>query len=83
MKLMRSVGSILGSYILCVVLVILSEIPLKAAFPHECADIGTAPTRILALSTAIFFLVSILCAWICANRPRSARQARPVVLRAG
>jgi hypothetical protein len=67
MKLLRSVGSVLGSYILCVGLVILSDLPLKAAFPREFADINTAPAWLLWLSTGIFFLASILCAWICAR----------------
>jgi len=78
MKLLRSVGSVLGSYVLCVVLVILSDLPLKAAFPREYADINTAPVWLLCLSTAIFFVISILCAWVCA-RTAPAQPGRHVL----
>ena len=67
MKILQSVGSVLGSYILCVVLVMLCDIPLKAAFPNEWVNMSTAPVWLLWLSTAIFFVVSVLCAWICAR----------------
>ena len=67
MRILRSIGSVLGSYILCVLLVYLSDAPLKAMFPHEFVDLNTAPSWLLWVSTALFFVISVFCAWVCAK----------------
>jgi len=66
--MLKSVGVVIGSYVLSVVLVFATLI-----FPGEFAKGNVPSNRALIASTAFFVLVSILCAWVCARfAPRRA-----------
>jgi len=71
--LLKSLGAVVGSYILSVVLVLATDPLLSRLFPGDFVR-GRVPsdTPLLA-STAFFVVISILCAWLCArfapNRP--------------
>jgi MFS family permease len=64
--MLKSIGIVLGSYVLCVVLVLLSDPLLSKIFPDFVR--GHVPSdKALAASTALFVLASIFCAWFCAH----------------
>jgi O-antigen/teichoic acid export membrane protein len=67
MQLLKSIASVGGSYVLTIVLVIMSDPLLHALFPKDYVRGKPIPDTLLWLSTAIFVVVSILCAWICAK----------------
>ncbi len=65
--MVRSIATVIGSYLLSIVLVLASDPLLRHLFPGEF-DAGHVPSnRALLVSTAIFIGVSILCAWLCAR----------------
>lgn len=67
MRWLRSTASILGSYVLTILLVVLSDPLLHALFPKDYVAGKPIPDTLLWVSTAIFFVVSIFCAWLCAR----------------
>lgn len=67
MQLLKSIASVAGSYVLSIVLVRLSDPLLHALFPKDYVQGKPIPDTLLWVSTALFVLVSILCAWICAK----------------
>jgi hypothetical protein len=67
MQWLKSIASILGSYVLCIVLVTLSDPLLHALFPKDYVEGKPIPDPLLWISTGIFVLAAILCAWICAK----------------
>ena len=71
--MLKSVGVVIGSYVLSVVLVFATDPFLSLIFPGEFAKGNVPSNRALIASTAFFVLVSILCAWVCARfAPRRA-----------
>ena len=71
--MLRSLAVVIGSYVLSVGLVMATNPLLSRLFPGEF-DNGRVPSdTALITSTIFFFIVSILCAWVCArfapNRP--------------
>lgn len=65
--MLKSIGVVVGSYLLSVVLVLATDPLLSRIFPGEFVK-GRAPSnRTLMISTACFALVSIFCAWVCAR----------------
>jgi len=71
--MLKSVGVVIGSYVLSVVLVFATDPLLSLIFPGEFAKGNVPSNRALIASTAFFVLVSILCAWVCARfAPRRA-----------
>ena len=65
--MLKSLGVILGSYALSVVLVMATDPLLSRIFPGDFVK-GHVPSRTpLIASTALFVVVSILCAWLCAR----------------
>ena len=63
----KSIVVVLGSYMLSVVLVVVTDPLLSRLFPGDFAR-GHVPSEVALLtSTALFVLVSILCAWLCAR----------------
>lgn len=63
----KSVGVVLGSYILSIVLVICTDPILSRMFPGDFVKGRIPSDPALMASTAFFVLVSILCAWVCAR----------------
>jgi hypothetical protein len=67
MAIVKSILSVLGSYVLSIVLVMATDPLLHALFPHDYNRGQTIPDGLLLLSTALFTVISILCAWVCAK----------------
>jgi len=67
MQILKSIACVGGSYVLCVVLVLLGDVLLHALFPKDYVQGTPVPVGLLWVSTAIFVAASILCAWICAK----------------
>ncbi len=71
--MLKSIAVVLGSYILSVVLVILTDPLLSLLFPGDFVKGHIPSNTALMASTGFFVVVSILCAWVCArfapNRP--------------
>jgi hypothetical protein len=65
--MLKSIGAVVGSYLLSFVLVLLTDPLLSLLFPGDFAK-GHVPSEpALMTSTALFVAVSILCAWVCAR----------------
>ena len=65
--MLKSVGSIVGSYVLSIVLVVATDPLLSRLFPGDFVR-GRVPSNpALLASTALFVIVSIFCAWLCAR----------------
>ena len=65
--MIKSIGVVVGSYILSVLLVFATDPLLSRLFPGDFVP-GHIPSNTpLMASTACFVVVSILCAWICAR----------------
>lgn len=73
--MLKSIGVVLGSYILSVALVLASDPLLSRIFPGDFVSGRIPSNNALLASTAFFIVISILCAWICARYapPRAAR----------
>lgn len=64
--MLRSIGVVLGSYILSVVLVLCTDPLLMRIFPSYVR--GQIPANnVLMTSTGLFIAISILCAFLCAK----------------
>jgi len=60
MAIAKSILSVLGSYVLSVVLVMATDPLLHALFPNDYRQGVTIPDGLLWLSTALFTVISIL-----------------------
>lgn len=65
--MLKSIGIVVGSYVLSIVLVLASDPLLSRIFPGDFVQGHVPSDNALIASTAFFVLVSILCAWICAR----------------
>lgn len=75
--MLRSIAVVVCSYLLSVVLVFATDPLLSFLFPGDFVR-GRVPSNpALLASTALFVVVSVFCAWICA-RFAPARAARHV-----
>ena len=63
----KSIAVVVGSYLLSMVLVILSDPLLSRIFPNDFVRGRIPSDTALMASTACFIVVSILCAWVCAR----------------
>ncbi len=76
--MLKSAAVVIGSYMLSVVLVLATDPLLSRLFPGDF-ERGRVPSNAaLVTSTALFVIVSILCAWLCA-RFAPGRAARHVL----
>ena len=76
--MLKSILVVIGSYVLSIVLVLASDPLLSAIFPGDFVH-GKVPSQnALMASTALFIVISILCAWLCA-RFAPAPQAKHVL----
>jgi hypothetical protein len=65
--MLKSIAAVLGSYLLSIVLVMATDPLLSRIFPGQF-DKGHIPSNHgLLASTALFVVISILCAWLCAR----------------
>ena len=67
MKLLRSIASVVVSYIVVYGIVALSDPVLAHLFPGKYVTGKIPPLSLLWLSTAIYALASILGGWLCAR----------------
>jgi len=65
--MLKSVGAVLGSYLLSVLLVLGTDPLLSHLFPNDYVRGRVPSTTPLMASTAFFVVISILCAWVCAR----------------
>lgn len=73
--MVKSIAAVAGSYVLSIVLVIATDPLLSRLFPGDFAKGHIPSNNALATSTALFVLVSIFCAWLCARlAPTRARR---------
>src|SRR5271157_4052831 len=73
--MLKSIAVVAGSYLLSVVLVLATDPLLTHLFPSDYVK-GSIPSNTpLLASTALFVVISILCAWLCARfaPPRASR----------
>jgi len=71
--MLKSIGVVLGSYLLSIVLVVATDPLLSRLFPGEYVRGRIPSDNALIASTAFFVVISILCAWLCARfAPRPA-----------
>lgn len=65
--MLKSVAVVAGSYLLSVVLVLATDPLLSLLFPGDFVAGRIPSDNALIASTALFAIVSILCAWLCAR----------------
>src|ERR1700727_1654051 len=76
--MLKSIGVVAGSYIHSVLLVMLTDPLLSRVFPGDFEKGRIPSNNALLASTALFVLISIFCAWLCA-RFAPGRPARHVL----
>jgi O-antigen/teichoic acid export membrane protein len=76
--MLKSIAVVAGSYVLSVVLVLATDPLLSRLFPGDFVKGHVPSGAALLASTALFVVVSILCAWLCA-RLTSWRASRHVL----
>jgi hypothetical protein len=65
--MLKSIAVVVGSYVLSVVLVLATDPLLSRIFPGDFVEGRVPSDTALVASTALFVVVSILCAWLCAR----------------
>ena len=65
--MLKSIGIVLGSYALSIVLVFATDPLLSRVFPGQFERGHVPTTPPLVWSTILFVIISIFCAWICAR----------------
>jgi hypothetical protein len=76
--MLKSLGVVVGSYLLSGVLVFATDPLLSRLFPGDFVKGRIPSDTALIASTAFFVVISILCAWLCA-RFAPGRAARHVL----
>lgn len=76
--MLKSIAIVAGSYLLSVLLVLATDPLLSRLFPGDYIQGRVPSDTALMTSTALFVVVSILCAWLC-TRLASAGAARHVL----
>jgi len=65
--MLKSIGVVAGCYILSIILVLCTDPLLSLIFPGDFAKGHIPSDASLMASTALFVLISILCAYLCAR----------------
>ncbi len=65
--MLKSIGVVVGCYLLSVVLVFATDPLLSRLFPGDFGSGRVPSDTALVASTAFFVVISILCAWLCAH----------------
>lgn len=74
----KSAGVVAGSYVLSIILVLGTDPLLSRLFPGDFVKGQVPSNHALLASTALFVVISIFCAWLCA-RFAPTRAARHVL----
>jgi hypothetical protein len=71
--MLKSIGVVVGSYVLSIILVLATDPLLSRLFPGDFVKGHVPSDTSLMASTACFVVISIFCAWLCARwAPRRA-----------
>ena len=65
--MLKSIGVVIGSYLLSVVLVLCTDPLLSRLFPGDFVRGRVPSDKALLANTVLFVVVSIFCAWVCAR----------------
>jgi len=65
--MLKSIGAVLGTYVLSVALVLCTDPLLSHFFPGDFVRGHVPSNGALVTSTALFVVISIFCAWLCAR----------------
>ncbi|HVP53734.1 MAG TPA: hypothetical protein VMU45_01980 [Candidatus Eisenbacteria bacterium] len=65
--MLKSIGVVLGSYVLSVVLVLCTDPLLSRMFPGDFVRGQVPSDKALMASTGLFVVISLFCAWVCAR----------------
>lgn len=65
--MLKSIGTVAGSYVLSIVLVVGTDPLLSRIFPGDFMKGRVPSNNALMTSTALFVVISIVCAWLCAR----------------
>src|SRR5262245_34841423 len=65
--MVKSIAVVVGSYVLSVALVLCTDPLLSRIFPGDFVKGRVPSDPALLTSTALFVIVSIFCAWLCAH----------------
>src|SRR5208283_612495 len=65
--MLKSIAVVVGSYLLSIVLVLATDPLVSRLFPGDFVRGHVPSNTALMASTALFVVVSILCAWLCAR----------------
>ena len=65
--MLKSIGVVLGSYLLSIVLVMATDPLLTLVFPGDFVRGRVPSSTPLVASTVLFVMISIFCAWLCAR----------------
>lgn len=65
--MLKSIAAVAGSYVLSIVLVVATDPLLTRLFPGDYVKGRVPSNTALLTSTALFVLISIFCAWLCAR----------------
>ena len=76
--MLKSIAVVIGSYLLSIVLVVATDPLLSRLFPGDFVRGQVPSSTPLIASTALFFVISIVCARLCA-RFAPGRPARHVL----
>jgi len=63
--MLKSIGVVAGSYVLSVALVLCTDPLLSRMFAGEYVRGQIPPNKVLMVSTVLFVVISIVCAWLC------------------
>ncbi|HXN65632.1 MAG TPA: hypothetical protein VN862_09875 [Candidatus Acidoferrales bacterium] len=65
--MLKSIAVVAGTYLLSVALVLCTDPLLSRLFPGDFEKGRVPSNNALMASTALFVIISILCAWLCAR----------------
>jgi hypothetical protein len=80
MKVLRSVASVVVSYLVVYVFIVLMDPVLSRLFPGQYVVGKVPPTFLLWISTAVFAVGSVLSGWLCVKMAPSRTGLHLVIL---
>ena len=65
--MLKSIGVVLGAYVLSILLVLATDPLLSNILPGDFSPGKVPSNAFLLTSTALFVVISVVCAWLCAR----------------
>jgi hypothetical protein len=78
--MLKSILVVVGTYVLSVILVLCSDPLLTRLFPGDFVGGHVPSDTALAASTALFVVISLVCAWLCARFSPAPKAKRVMAL---